>query len=653
MTDIDVADIRSYYRSGTDNLGRDFFAPCLQLADEYKRAAGFFSSSALVTWASGLPRIVTQSRTAIKLIISPKLSERDLKVIQESSESETGETAAQDAIDEYFVKALEFAEEPENIDLRLDIFGWLIEENRLAIRLAIANHMEASGMFHDKYGVFAFPNGQKVAFIGSANESHWGHEINGEILMAFRSWVEGDKSRINELEKEFDETWNGRSPGTKVYKPSASILEQLAEISRASRRRTPVQIDEATQRPPPWPHQQKAIDEFLTKRHGVLEMATGTGKTRTALEIACSLIRSGAIDTFILATDGNDLLDQWRIGLLDWRRSEKLWDRVHSHYKSFRESEAYLLNPSGACLVVSRSRLAPILARVNSKQKEHMLIIHDEVHGLGAPGQVTSLSGKHAGISFTLGLSATPEREYDLEGTQFIETEIGPIIFQFDLKEAIEKSILCEFDYVPLTYRLTDSDKRRLQNVWAMKSARQHEGRPMSDAEVAIELSKVYKTAEEKPEIFRDFVRDNTDCLEKAIIFVETRAYGEHVLPIVQERTIKYKTYYADEEEKYLRLFASNELDCLITCHKLSQGIDIPSLETVVLFSSARAKLETIQRIGRCLRKDKTNIDKRALVVDFVLASEDTPEGRVTADQERAAWLTEVSRVKGSQNNGN
>ena len=91
--------------------------------------------------------------------------------------------------------------------------------------------------------------------------------------------------------------------------------------------------------------------------------------------------------------------------------------------------------------------------------------------------------------------------------------------------------------------------------------------------------------------------------------------------------------------------FARGEFDCLITCHRISQGIDIQALENVILFASARNKLETIQRIGRCLRFDPKNPDKRARVIDFVRPG--TNEGGIlNADQERYAWLMGLSKIR-------
>ena len=82
-----------------------------------------------------------------------------------------------------------------------------------------------------------------------------------------------------------------------------------------------------------------------------------------------------------------------------------------------------------------------------------------------------------------------------------------------------------------------------------------------------------------------------------------------------------------------------------MTCHRISQGIDIRSLNTVVLFASARARLETIQRIGRCLRIDPSRPDKRALVIDFVRPASPT-DTVPNADQERCQWLTALAQVR-------
>jgi superfamily II DNA or RNA helicase len=261
---------------------------------------------------------------------------------------------------------------------------------------------------------------------------------------------------------------------------------------------------------------------------------------------------------------------------------------------------------------------------------------------LGSESNVLQLAGQHKSFGYRLGLSATPEREYDSDGTNFIYDEIGPVRFTFGLDEAIQRGILCEMDYVPLPYELSDGDRRRLQAVHARRAASTQSGSPMSDEEFYNELARVYKTAEYKPITFEHYRRDNPHVLSRSIIFVDNREYGERVLEIVAPHTHLYRTYYAEDSPDDLKSFARGEIDCLVTCHRISQGIDIRSLTTVILFASSKSKLETIQRIGRCLRADPGMPHKRAIVVDFILEDYAT-------DQERAEWLSALSRIQRSE----
>ena len=645
-TERTIAELKSRYRAGPDRLGDDFFAICLNQAIEYKRAAGFFSSSALITWADALPRLMVDRNTTIKLLISPKLSELDAKAIIRATSDSEKQQFIESAIDDYFEKAIAFSKETSNVELRLELFGWMVANRKLEIRFALVEHEADLGMYHEKFGVFVFDGSKRVGFIGSANESLSGHRANGEFVMVFRSWCEGDKARIEELDAEFQDAWEGRLPGTSIYRPSPALIEKLAAGVNPGSIDRPVASP--TTRPPPWPHQANAIDAFLLAKKGILEMATGTGKTRTALEIALRLVESESVTSVVITTDGNDLLEQWYRETLVWKGTDQCWRRVFRHFGGRKERDLFVFNPNRSCIVISRGELGKVLDGLSDQAKGELLVIHDEVHGLGAPQKISELSGKHNSVGWVLGLSATPEREYDEEGNVLINQEVGPVVFQYSLEDAIRDSILCPFDYTALSYELTEGDKRRFQKVWSKKAARAKEGRPMSPEEVAIELSRVYKTAELKPIEFDRYVDKHPTCLKNCIIFVETKEYGEAVMPTVHRHTLGYKTYYADDEKTHLERFANGELDCLITCHKLSQGIDIPHLENVVLFSSAKSKLETIQRIGRCLRIDRENPDKIAHVIDFELLQEENEKDEASSDPdaERVEWLSAVARIR-------
>jgi superfamily II DNA or RNA helicase len=370
-------------------------------------------------------------------------------------------------------------------------------------------------------------------------------------------------------------------------------------------------------------------------------MATGTGKTKTSLKIIEKLVKEKKITIVIIATEGNDLLNQWLIQIVNLIRENNNELRVYKQFNNYKEIHNFLLDKEDAILITSNENLNKALKNFSDSEKSKCLLIHDEVHRVGSPQNRRLLEGLSLNIEYVLGLSATPEREYDSEGNLFIEKYIGPVIFEYGLEDAIKDGILCQFKYIPITYQSTQDDRNKVSAVYSQKAARAAEGRAMSEEEIAIAISKVYKLSKAKIPLFKKYVAEHKEILKRSIIFVEEISYGEEVLEIIHQYRNDFHTYYADDQVDTLKRFANGELECLVTCHKVSEGIDIKSLENVVLFSSAKARLETIQRIGRCLRVDPQNPKKIATVVDFIRSDE-----KRSYDQDREEWLKNLSNIK-------
>lgn len=635
-----IRSIKPTYRTWDGSLVSGFFEPCLQNCIKYSRAAGYFSSSVLCTWSSALERILEEN-VSIQLLISPELSEEDARILRETVSDEKRKEILEIISDQIIAKAIEFMGNPEDSKLRLRIFGWMVASGHLEIRFAIPQHIEDPGIFHQKSGVFYFPWGDRVAFEGSANETNSGHARNYEKIQVFRSWIPDEDHRVKGIEDDFDFLWNARDAGLLVIPLSQKSLRFIRTHAPEHRPNMKEHSEESRR----WRHQEEAKEAFLNSGRGIIEMATGTGKTLTALLVFDELFDRQQIDGVVITATGNDLLDQWSRTLLRHPLIGERRFRILRQYGSHHQGQGFALNPSGAVAVVSRDQLGRVLKQLSPDNAKHLLIIHDEVHGLGAPQCIAQLKGEHIAFGYTLGLSATPEREYDSEGSNFITSEIGPIVYRFDLKKAIQRGILAEFDYIPLPYELTDNDRSRIKAVYTKKVLREKEGRPMSKEEFWTELARVYKTAELKPNIFSEFLKGHSGVLKNAIVFVEEREYGERILPFINQYTHLYRTYYAEDDRQNLIDFAKGKIDCLITCHRISQGIDIKQLRTVVLFSAARARLETIQRIGRCLRTDPDEPTKRALVIDFI---RNTKKDDIYAntDQDRSAWLSDLSNTR-------
>lgn len=638
--------LNPHYRSGLNSLAKDFFEPCLTEAVLYRRSVGYFSSFALTTWAAVLPKFVMSNIKVIKLITSPKLLRKDISVLRKLSTDEERHKYRQQCVDRVLSEILKFAKSRADDQRRAHIFAWLVANSKLQLRFAFPSHVVSVGMFHEKMGIFDFPDGEQVAFTGSANETFGGHVANYESIDVYRSWIESDRPRVTNKTEQFEEAWEGEAIGLEVHRPSNHIVERLVEYapenldgtSHDKIRNYSNNIKEENR----WRHQDEAVETFLAKKIGILEMATGTGKTRTAIKILERLFDGDRIAHAIITTDGNDLLEQWSSELESWNVARDQDIVVNRHFQHHRELGEFKRSPVRSILVIRRSSLHEAVIRLKEEQKQNTIVVHDEVHGAGMRTQIEQMKSQHNSFPWRLGLSATPEREYDKKGNEFVSNEIGPIIYKFRLEDAIKRKVLCSFDYTPLEYELTDQDRQRIRQVYKREAYLRKLGTPMTKEQVWIEIAKVYKTAEQKPTIFSEYLKKNPNILFDCIVFVENREFGDQILDTIHKYTTKYRTYYAGEDQKYLSAFARGEIDCLITCHRLSQGVDIQSLQNVVLFSSSRAKLETIQRIGRCLRVDPFNPSKHPKVLDFVNCSEN---GEENSDSERQSWLTKLSEI--------
>jgi superfamily II DNA or RNA helicase len=618
------------YATGENDLLDDFFRPSLRNAHEYWRGVGYFSSSALEAFGAPLRTFIENGGT-IKLVASVELHEKDVEAIKDGlSKQEVCERRLDEIIEEEFI---------DGAGNGVSRLVGLLEGGLLEIK--IATPKGGRGIYHEKVGVF-FDEADFVAFSGSTNESKTAFEDSRECVDVFSSWE--SPKRAERKKTRFLKLWEDKDEGADVYDFPDAVAKKLIRICKHEPG-TAKNDERETKR---WRHQEEALELFLHKERGVLEMATGTGKTRIALKILKSLFDQDKIDTVIISTDGNDLLDQWYGEIPKTLNEIERELHIYRHFKSRneqrRETQEFNLNPNAAVLITARGPLAGALRNLTRKMGERTLLIHDEVHGLGSPGNRSQLEGLTDEVRFRLGLSATPEREYDQEGNNFIEKHIGPVIMTFGLREAIERGILAPFNYHPLDYQITDEDRGRIKKVYAARAARKAANQPMSDAEFWTKLAEVYKTSKAKLPIFREFISQQKQLLERCIIFVETQDYGNDVLDIIHEHRPDFHTYFSGEDSETLKRFAYGDLECLLTCHRLSEGIDIQSLSSVVLFSSSRARLETIQRMGRCLRTDPNDPEKFANIVDFIRKNPDADD--LNTDEMRCDWLVELSMIR-------
>ena len=652
--------IKDEYRSSDCLIIQDFYNPCLEQSITYKRAVGFFSSTSMAIAAKGLTALI-QAGGKMQLIASPKLSDEDIEAIN------LGIRQREEIIIKATTKELK-QEFNRVVKYRLSCLSWLLSKNLLDIKLAIPKNVKAKGIYHEKLGIFLDSERNFVTFAGSGNESSTAFIGNFECIDVFCSWDSRVEQRALRKWNNFEKLWNNQTNNLDVIEfPEAakqfllnfcpdeqpeyelfSINEDISEpqlLSEKKYRKYQVNDNIISLEEDRWQHQTKAKQAFLKYRYGILEMATGTGKTRTAISILQHLVESQEVNTVVISTIGTDLLNQWIEQINEVASSLNPQFRVLKHYDKFHQKDEYELDPKYTILVISSKSLRNVLRTLTYTIRKNLLIIYDEVHSFGSPQMVEDLTGLSDGISYRLGLSATPEREYDLEGTKFLEEHIGSVIYQFGLEEAIRRGILCEFDYYPIEYEPSDEDKSKIQSLYKSQAAKKKVGNPMSKTDFWNALAKVYKVSTAKLPYFEQFIVNNLGILDKCIIFVEEMQYGNEVIAIIHKYIHNFHTYYSQENQQKLLDFADGKISCLITCDKLSQGIDIQSLQTVILFSSDKAKLKTIQRIGRCLRKDSSNPNKKAIVVDLI-RNQDENKTELNSDQVRREWLTRLSKIR-------
>ena len=673
--------LKTCYEGPDDSLGSDFIKPCIKECVLYKRETAWFRSSVIRAWGNSLINILENKDAKIEIIAYPQIDRSTKIALDQSLNDENRKNIINQHSQKILLKVL-------NIDANSDTHNWetgkdigqtlsyLIADGKLEIRFATCiNHndyqvvpddADEDTLTHGKRGYFNFPCGTSVSFSGSANESHAGLMRQGENFDVFDSREENQSWKVKEHKTKIDDTWDGVRKGYKIEKVSRELLNKIKVVVKNHKN-----IDKETQTPSGnviekeefeatidnavpdffWEHKKDAIEKFLEKEKGILEMATGTGKTSTALEIARQLLLQNKIDKVVVVPPNNNALcNQWYNEILEWEEKYLGGDYldVYQDYGSNRERQRFVDSSSNSIIVVSRSyeKLEFILKSVS---KNKTLVIQDEVHNFGSLS-MQRLEGLQKNIKYTLGLSATPERIHDKDATNFIYQELGPIIFKYPMEKAIEDKILCPFDYHTVNVELTDEEKLERSNLISLYNAKKSEPPPerMTEEEFRRRMANIKNEASNKIFNLNDFIKKNSQLVKNSIIFCHTeeqaRELGSYVLGIGVDR---FGIFVGEtRNDNQLERLKAGEIDCLISCKVLNEGIDVPSLENIFLLASPSTPLTTIQRIGRCIRTDPNNQDKTANVVDFIVFNDIDNNDIIESDRKRREWLKEVSLTK-------
>ena len=617
------------YFTDTQDVAADFYRPCMRDAVRYDRIAGYFSSALyLIVWAEMVDFAARGGR--IRIICSPSLSAPDARSIADAYRALTDDELAENLLSEY----RRLLQHPYLAEPATALAG-LIVDGVVDIRIAQVSPLAKSSsrsMFHDKTGLFFDDNDDAIGFRGGINETLLGFAFGGNVdsITVWTSWAGGREAElISSNTERFERLWRDDTRGVVVHEVPHIALEEFSRIAAES---GPWQIKAeaiaaqeyvARQHEPAngfslRPHQQKAIEAWETAgRVGLLKHATATGKTFTAIEAIRRELLDGCRPVVLVPSA--ILVDQWTSELREHLRDLRV--RVHpcgAGHSDWRNLLDAWLGPTEDNRVV----VSTVKTASSAKFRGHLrrasgrlFLVADEAHRLGAP-QAKQLV--EVAAAARLGLSATPERAGDPDGTRALLKYFGGIVDTFTLQDALNTNppILTPYAYEPLVVRLSDDE----QNEWDELSRRvsrlvaqygRSEERPYQALQhvdvkrLLIQRARVIKKARAKTLVARSVVGEHYREGQRWLVYCEDQDQLRDVVAALLDANLPVTEYHAamsGDRAATLSNFATNG-GVVVSIRCLDEGVDIPAATHALILASSRNPREFIQRRGRVLRR--------------------------------------------------
>ncbi|ABQ26659.1 DNA phosphorothioation system restriction enzyme [Geotalea uraniireducens] len=677
MPNLSDITINLSYRTGRDDLVRDFFIPCLESSVLYRRAAGYFTSAGLALAASGVASLASR-RGKMKLVVSPYLEPADVEALQAAASNPA------DALRAIAARSLAGIEDALIKD-RLNALAWLAAAGLLEIKLALrldARGGFSRGIFHEKTGIFTDRDGNLVAFSGSSNETAGGLVENFESIKVFCSWRD-QEGRVQEEVENFEALWNDSTPGLRIMEFSEAgkeLLERFRDLDKPPAGLSLDRVKEPglhTEFIPPKsfelrPYQADAIRAWSKAGgKGIFAMATGSGKTLTALTLASKVAEKNRPLVLIVVCPFINLCRQWlremaAFGLQPvacFEGKDRWQAELEEGYQrlSVGLSQVHAIVATNATFQ-SESFQARIRPRVATLAVHHLLIA-DEVHNLGAERIREALPD---GIALRLGLSATPERHYDPVGTSAVLDYFGNIVYEYPLSSAIADGRLCRYRYYPIPVELTETETDAYEEITTKLAKFFSKGDDDSEMQqvamrLLIKRARLLAGAENKLAALDRVIASLPEPPKKAIFYcgdgrttdaitdeevrqiqAVSRLLGERHGLRVRNFTFREST---EEREEILRDLTSGFLDGVVAIRCLDEGIDLPDLRMGFLLASSTNPRQFVQRRGRLLRNSPGK--NRAIIYDFIVQPPDLG-GSLDDDgfnMERSFFQRELSRI--------
>lgn len=609
---------RSYVSCGDNDIVSGFLVPALKCSKKYKRSVGFFSSSVFETIIDGIVGLARNKGT-IQLIASPNLSADDVDAISQGYERR--EQIVKSSFD------YTFAEEIEKLDdMKLQLLIDLISSGILDIKIAIS---ESSGIYHDKLGVLEDLDGNIIAFYGSSNATLSGYKNNYEKIRLSRSWMSGEDEIVIDEVKEFDDLWNSENPHVKVYEYKESAKKQLLQITE--NRKSKQNFNTIKLRD----YQETAISKWVENGcKGFYVMATGTGKTWTAIYSAKELLKKKNA-VVVICAPYKHLVKQWAEDV------EKAFPTssiilVSSENPSWEKqiSNAIIRNKYDAnkqIIIIStiRSFEKERFSNTINKSLDEKLLIVDEAHRFTNRTNILKETYK-----YMLGLSATPFSGSSAQAGNELMQFFGGQVFSLPIEQALERGFLVKYNYYPIYVAATSDEEEKFQ-YYSQKIASCFKNNRCINPDLLVKSLRgrlrVIAMAEEKLsniENILSYINEKDHfvvyCGDGVLFDENTGEEIRHIQSIkrvLTQHDFKTSQFTAQEDMRtrmeLVDSFNKGEISSLVAIRCLDEGINIPSIKSALIMASNDDYREFVQRRGRILR---TYRDKKiANIYDVVV----------------------------------
>ena len=617
---LQTLNLQEEYRSDRHDLIEDFYIPCLARSTLYCRAVGYFSSSSMVAVARGLTALI-RGGGKMRLIASPHLSAEDIEAIA------SGLQKREEVIEKSLLSVLE-EEFTEIARDRFACLAWLLSRGVLEIKLAVPKNIRNYGLYHEKLGLFTDGDGNSIAFTGSANESSSSLIENFECIDVFRSWLPEEKTRTERKIENFQRLWRDKTADLDILDfPEAagrSLLRFRSDLPKSGRVAEPGRDYHFSSplKVTPKPLQMNAVNAWMNaNRRGILAMATGSGKTIAALAAASRLPN---LQFILIGAPTRELVKQWTKELTyrttyafpveaigDSRRWRELLFRklrlINNEAMSSERLPTILVGTYGE---LSKTAIEELIRDAGGLPSESLLIA-DEVHATGS-GIFRRILRED--FPYRLGLSATPLRAHDEEGTETVLDYFGGIVYEFGLDEAIKTGILCEYDYHVYVTELdaTEHEKYRQLTAKIARHGNASDGENQRMNQLLIQRARIIKATGSKLDIIDRITTDHP--LQQALIYCADISQATGISSRLARRGPRVARYSSLEKNRpeLLDRLASGHLDALVAVKCLDEGVDIPAVGQGIILASDASPRQFIQRRGRILRaaagKDKATL---------------------------------------------